>query len=70
MKIYKDKRRYNMNVSGFVKERDEAMLSLNKEKIMNYMRKYNVQMPKNELVFWAGIHKSILCITTSTEEQK
>ena len=57
-------------VSNFVKERDEAMLSLNKEKIVAYCKKYGVPIPKNETVFWAGVHKTILYLNAATKEQK
>ena len=59
-----------MDLSQIVKERDEAILSLNKEKIMSYMNKYGVKMPSNELVFWAGVHKAVLRIDSATKEQR
>lgn len=45
----------------FIKERNEALLSLDENKIDNYMKKYNPNCtkPKNEKVYWAGIHKAI-----------
>lgn len=43
----------------FVKERNEALLSLDKNKIIAYMNKYKIQIPKDEKIFWAGVHKSI-----------
>lgn len=46
-------------MNDFIKERNEALLSLNKEKIIKYMNKYNIKIPKNEKIFWAGVHKSI-----------
>ncbi len=59
-----------MDLSRIVKERDEAILSLDKEKIMSYMNKYGVKMPSNELVFWAGVHKAVLRIDSATKEQR
>jgi len=59
-----------MNHKKFVKERDESLLSLDKEKIVEFLRKNNVQIPENETVFWAGVHKAITAIDSATLEQK
>lgn len=59
-----------VDMKEFVKERDEALLSLDETKIRAYLSKYGViYEPTNELVWWAGIHKSILCIRSATPEQ-
>lgn len=60
----------NKKIENFVKERDEALLSLDKAKILAYAEKYDVRFPKNELVFWASVHKSILAINSADEAQK
>ncbi len=54
----------------FIKERDEALLSLDKQKILTFCTKNMVPVPEDETVFWAGIHKSILHINSATKEQK
>ncbi len=56
----------------FVKDRNKAILSLDKDKIMKYITKYNkdASIPSEEIVFWAGVHKAILGIISATEEQK
>ncbi len=60
-----------LDMQKFVKERDEALLSLDKKKILKFMRKYMVTFrPSSEMVFWAAIHKTILNINSATEEQK
>ena len=60
-----------IDVKKFVKERNEALLSLDKKKIKAYMKKYHVQFePGNEVVFWAGFHKAIIGINSATPEQK
>ena len=46
-------------MEDFIKERNEALLSLDKEKILAYGKKYNVKFPENEKIFWAGVHKAI-----------
>lgn len=59
-----------IDMEKFVRERDEALLSLDKEKIQAYLRKYGVDYePENEMVWWAGIHKAILGIRSATPEQ-
>lgn len=59
-----------MNLKDFVKERDEALRSLDKTKIEAYMKKYQVYRPADDEVFWAGIHKARLMATSMTEEEK
>ena len=56
----------------FIKERDEALLSLDKERIVKFMRKYNpeAKIPENETVFWAAIHKAICVLDSANPGQK
>ena len=42
----------------FKRERDAALLSLDRHQIAAYCRKYRVTMPTNEEVFWRAIHKA------------
>lgn len=49
----------------FVKDRDEALLSLDKQKIRTFCRKYSIQISDNPVVFWAGVYKSILAMKNS-----
>ena len=43
-----------------VQERNEALFSLDKNKIMAYLRKYNLPTEaSSDTVFWAGIYKAI-----------
>lgn len=46
----------------YVKERNEAIFSLDREKIETFMRKHNINTPKDDMAFWAGIYKGICCI--------
>lgn len=46
----------------FIKDRDEALLSLDKDKIVAYAKKYNVRMyfyDNNPEIFWTSVHKAI-----------
>lgn len=46
-------------MSDFIKERNAALLSLDKEKILAYGKKYNIKFPEDDKIFWAGVHKAI-----------
>ncbi len=60
----------NKAIRKFVKERDAALLSLDKEKIQRFCKKHGTPIPQDEKVFWAGVHKAILHMNAATEEQK
>ena len=47
-----------MDVKQFVKERDAALLSLDREIIEAFAKKWQVVLPKDSEVFWAAIHKA------------
>ena len=59
-----------MNMKKFAKERDNALLSLDKNKILAYCKKYDVPVPEDEEVFWAGVHKAIVNTTSISFEKK
>lgn len=44
---------------NFIKDRNEAFISGDEEKIKAYCEKYGIEIPENEEIFWAGVHKSI-----------
>ena len=48
-------------MNNFIKERNEALLSLDEDKIDRFMKKYNpnVKKPKDTKIYWAGVHKAI-----------
>ena len=51
-----------------VQERNEALFSLDKNKIMAYLRKYNLPTEaSSDVVFWAGIYKAICNIKNAPE---
>ena len=51
------------NLDEFLKDRKEALLTLDKDKITAYCKKYSVTMPPDDKVFWIGIHKAIVHAT-------
>jgi hypothetical protein len=49
----------DIHLALFKRDRREALLSLDKAKIMAYLRKYGEDpRPSSDEVFWAGIHKA------------
>lgn len=49
-------------IAEMVKERDAALLSLDKERILAFYRKYNGEVPatlQNDSMFWISTHKAI-----------
>ncbi|MDD6490281.1 MAG: hypothetical protein PUG48_10845 [Clostridia bacterium] len=58
------------NPEEFVKERNEALFSLDEEKIRAYAKKYCVSLPENPKVFWGAVYKSIYNVTDAPQELK
>lgn len=48
-----------MDIDQFIKDRDETFSSCNEKKIREYCEKYNIKIPEDEDMFWAGVHKTI-----------
>ena len=57
-------------IKSFVKERDEALLSMDVKRIREYAKKYHVPCPKKDEVVLAGAAKAIRHLTNATQEQK
>ena len=43
----------------FIKDRNEAFASMDKDKILAYCKKYKINIPKDKNTFWAGVHKTV-----------
>lgn len=54
----------------FIKERNEALFSLNEKKIRKYCKKYGVTIPRNEEVFWRTIYKTVCNVEDTPQEVK
>lgn len=54
----------------YAKERDAALLSLDKEKIVAHSKKWGIKLPSSDLALWAGVHKAILFTNSATPEQR
>lgn len=48
-----------MTIEEFKADRNEALLSLDKNKILAFGLKHNVKFSSNNEVFWLSIHKAI-----------
>ncbi len=58
----------SFDIAEFVKERNEALLSLDRSKIEAYAKKYGVKLPSSDEAFWRGVHKAICNITSFSDE--
>ena len=54
----------------YVRERDEAFLSLDRKKILRFCVRWHICVPRDETIFWCGVHKVIVNLNSATEEQK
>lgn len=59
-----------INFPKFVQERNSALLSLDREKILAYCKKYEVNIPGDGDVFWAAVHKARMGIKGFPEAEK
>lgn len=55
---------------NYVKERDSVFLSLDEKRIRDFCRKYEINVPKDDIVFWAGVHKAICNMNAANIKQK
>jgi hypothetical protein len=56
-------------LAQFKRERNEALLSLDRAKIEAHMKKYAASIPKNDDVFWAGVHKARTAIPSLADSR-
>lgn len=59
-----------MDLNQFRKDRDEALFSLDEQKILAYCWKYGAPIHPNALVFWASIHKARVALRSIPEAEK
>ena len=48
-----------MDLTNYIQDRNEAFISMDKDKILAYCEKYKISVPENEEIFWTGVHKVI-----------
>ena len=58
-------------VASFVKERNDALFSLDRKKIEAYCAKYgdNDSADVPDVIFWAGVYKAICVIKNAPEDK-
>ena len=58
-------------VASFVKERNDALFSLDRKKIEAYCAKYgdNDSADVPDVIFWAGVYKAICAIKNAPEDK-
>lgn len=56
-----------MNLDQFIKERNEALVSLDETKIRAYAKKYGAEVPEDPEIFWGGVHKAITALPNIPE---
>lgn len=61
-----------MEIKEYLKQRDEALISLNKKKIIALSKEFgdNNPLPEDENVFWAEVHYARLGDVTFSEAVK
>lgn len=59
-----------MYLEKFIRERNEALFSLDEKKIKDYAKKYNLGLPEDPIAFWGAVYKSIYNITNAPQELK
>ena len=48
-----------MDLTNYIQDRNEAFVSMDKEKILTYCKKYKIEVPEDEEIFWVGVHKAV-----------
>lgn len=66
----KYKRHYRQQRNDYCKERDKVFLSLDEKRIREFCKKYRINVPENDLAFWAGVHKTICNLNAASVKQK
>ena len=59
-------------VKMFVKDRDDALMSLNKKKILKFQRKWGINFQcTSDRVFWMGVHSArVECLSLPFAERQ
>ena len=68
------------DLKDFLRERDEALYSFDKEKIDTYIEKYHVHLPRaieetveisaERAIYWGSVCKAILALTDAPDSAK
>ncbi len=55
---------------SYVKERDEALLSMDKDRIIAFCEKYDIPYSKDDKIFWATVYKCIYNLDSATHSHR
>lgn len=58
------------DLEAFLRERGEALRSLEKARIDAYAKRYGIRLPANPEAYWGGIHKARLALKALSAEEK
>ena len=58
----------NLIVEKFVKERNKVLFTYDEKTIKAYMRRLELPVPRNKIIFWAAVNKCICNITSAPPE--
>lgn len=60
-----------MNVRAFRKQRNAALRSLDRKKILAFAKRWGTKLPSSDRAFWLGVHKArVSCEDLTHEERK
>lgn len=60
----------HIDISEYIKKRDKALITLDKEKLEELFTDTDTEIPEDEEVFWAGVHKARIQVTSMPETLK
>lgn len=59
-----------MEINEFIARRDEALLSLDRERIIALFNETETEIPEDETTFWAGVHMARMEVKSFSAEVK
>lgn len=59
-----------IDMKEFVKERNEALFSFDRSRIMEYLIKYGSPIPSDPNVFWGSVAKAVMNITNAPKDAR
>lgn len=57
-------------IKEMVRDRNEALVSLNEEKLRAYAAKYEVKLSEDPEIFWAAAHKARLSLVQLSDAER
>lgn len=60
-------RRY---IEKFVRERNRALMNMDENELIAFCNKYDIEIPSDKEIFWAGMHKARLQVLSIPDDEK